>query len=507
MSPQSKNRADQNQEQEQQEPLQNPPVKQEPPQSDFSLSEPVGRFWQNPKIEQVLLYHDIQSSKAHIQMLGQTGILSSEETKQLLHGLEKIQDDLAKGKFALNAQDIDIHAGLERALREELGELASSVRIAKSRNDQIATDVRLWLRDAIAEIFSKIGSLRETFISFAERDLETVMPGYTHLQPACPILLSHWWLAHELRFRRDSDRLFDLYKRVNMLPLGAGALGGTNFPIDRNLVAQLLGFDEVMENSLDAVSDRDYLIEFAAFAALTGQHLSQIAEDLLLWQTQEFGFIKLRKAFSFKSLSMPQKRNPELIEILRARPAALSGRLAEFLIQLKALPMGFSQDLQECLPGLLDIVEKLKFLLELAIQLLPAIEIDATRMRQAASADLTASSLAVDFLVAKGLTQEQAARVVEQLILYCKERNKNLPDLAINEWQYFSPAFDVDIFQHVTVEESVSSRTSYGGTASMQVSQAIERAKESLDADMIQVSKIFSTSRFKDTVHKARAGQ
>ena len=234
------------------------------------------------------------------------------------------------GKPVLESNDIDIHAAIHRRLHHIVGDMADVVRIAKSHNDQIATDIRLWLRDATIDIFSRLCDVRFLLLQLAQRDLEAVMPGYTHMQPAMPILLAHWWLANETRLRRDFSRLVDFYKRMNALPLGACQLAGTNQPIDRQLVAQYLGFDSVMENSLDAVSDRDYLIEFSSAAALIGVHLSQMSSELLLWSTQEFAFVRLPRAFVFRSQSMPQKRNPELLEILRSRPSVLNGRLPSF---------------------------------------------------------------------------------------------------------------------------------------------------------------------------------
>jgi argininosuccinate lyase len=450
----------------------------------------LARFWHNAKVEPVLLKYDLLSSYAHVRMLGETGIVGKDEANKVLAGLAQIDSELASGKEFLQVDDLDIHLGLERRLREIIGDAAEVLRIAKSSNDQIASDIRLWLREETINIASDLATLRQTIINLTQRDLEVIVPGYTHLQPAMPILLSHWWLAHEARFRRDSERAQECYRRINRLPLGAGALAGIHQPIDRNLVATYLGFESVIENSLDAVSDRDYLIEFATFAVLTGTHLSQLAQDLLVWQTHEFGFIRLRKPFALGSLTMPQKRNPELLEVLRARPALFAARLTEIILQLKDLPMGYCQDLQESLSGLLDVVETLKSLLQLANTLLPSIEVDAERMKQAAYADLTNASNAVDFLVTKGVVAEQAGRIVQSLTQYCKERRKYLSDLAINEWQYFSPAFDEDIYRYVTIEESLSSISSFGGTSSAQVAAALSRAKESVAQDMKQIESI-----------------
>src|SRR5579875_2371568 len=274
----------------------------------------LSRLWRSPDVERILSRYDIESTAAHVRMLGETGI---------------VHDSVA-------------HSVLEARLGELVGEAAATVRVAVSTNDQLATDIRLWLRDVVVELFGSLIDLRSTLIDLADRDMQVLMPGYTHMQPAMPILLSHWWLAIEARFRADFTRLSDLYRRLNALPLGAGALSGIAQPIDRQLVARYLGFDEVIENSLIAVFDRDYLIEFASFASVAGLHLSQVGADLLMWSTQEFGFVSLRKAFVFPSRTMPQKRNPVVLEVLRSRPSIILGRLVEFVSTLKAVPMGFS---------------------------------------------------------------------------------------------------------------------------------------------------------------------
>lgn len=441
------------------------------------------KFWQDPNVEAKLSIYDVESSLAHVEMLGATNIVDAAVSEKLVAALHQIKEELAQGKTYLSPHCQDIHSGLEARLHELVGDLAMTLRVAKSSNDQIATDIRLWLRDAVLDLFDELLTLRSNLLLLAERDLEIVMPGYTHMQPAMPILLSHWWLANEARFRRDFSRLSDFFVRFNVLPLGAGALAGTNQPIDRRLVAERLRFDDVIENSLYAVSDRDYLVEFASFASLVGLHISQLGSDLLLWTTQEFGFARLRKAFVFRSQSMPQKRNPVVLEVLRSRPSHIFGRLVEFIVALKAIPMGYCQDLQDSLPGLFDLVENLRFTLELARVVLPAVDFDAAKMKEMASADLTNAACAMDFLIAGGMAPDKAARVVEQLVNYCKQRNKYLADLELNEWQQFSPAFDKEIYKHVTVEESVGSLQSYGGTALEQVVGALAKARDTFQAD------------------------
>lgn len=447
------------------------------------------RFWHSTEVEESLLWYDLECAKAHVRMLAQTAIVDNASADVVLAALDQMSRDLSEGRTYLSDEDNDIHSGMERHLKEVVGEVGSIVGIAKSRNDQIATVIRMWLRDAAIEIFGGLAKLRLELISLAERDLDVVLPGYTHMQPAQPILLSHWWLANESRFKRDFDRLIDFFSRLNTLPLGAVVISGAKEPIDRAMVAKQLAFDDVIENSLDAVSDRDFLVEFGSFAALVGVHLSQMSTDLLLWATQEFGFVKLQKRFVFRTARLPFKRNPELLEVLRSRPSVFHGRLVEFISELKAVPSGYSQDLQECLPGLLDVVENLRFLIELATEIVRGIDIDPKRMREVACADFMNWTNAIDYLITHGVEPERADKIIEHLSHYCKTRKKYLSDLALSEWQQFSPAFEADVYEYVTSEESVGEFCSFGGSSKDQVESALARAREHLSADEKRVPK------------------
>ncbi|HEY9676481.1 MAG TPA: argininosuccinate lyase [Drouetiella sp.] len=448
------------------------------------------RFWQSPEVERILLCADIESSIAHVRMLGETAIVEKQVSADVIAGLEQIRKEMHAGTPVLQRQDVDIHSAIHRRLYDIVGGMADVVRIAKSHNDQIATDIRLWMRDVTLDLYALIIEVRLKLLQLAERDMDVTMPGYTHMQPAVPILLSHWWLANETRLARDFSRLSDFYKRMNVLPLGACQLAGTTQPIDRQMVAEYLNFDGVMENSLDAVSDRDYLIEFASAASLIGVHLSQMSSELLLWSTQEFAFVRLPRSFVFRSQSMPQKRNPELLEILRSRPSVLNGRLTEFLNELKGLTISYSQDLQECLPGLLDVVQNIRFILELTDVLLPAFKFDTVRMQKLANADMTNAGHAIDFLIERDMAPDKASKIVDQILDYCRERSKTLPDLTLNEWLQFSPAFNEDIYNYVTVENAVDKRISYGGTGGVQVQESLQRAFERLSADKKHVDSL-----------------
>jgi argininosuccinate lyase len=448
----------------------------------------VRRFWQHPLLERTLLHYDVLSSIAHVRMLGKTGIVDAQNAEKVVLALEQIGNELSEGLNFISPDDADIHEGLERRLNEIVGEMSAVLRIAKSTNDQDATDVRLWLRDAVYDVFQALILIRTHLTELAKRDLDVVMPGYTHMQPALPILLGHWWLANEARFRRDFHRLADFHHRLNVLPLGACVLAGTPEPIDRKMVADELGFDDVIDNSVDAVSDRDFVIEFGACASLIGVHLSQMSSELLLWATQEFGFVKLPRRFVFDSSTMPSKRNPELLEVLRSRPATLFGRLMEHLTQLKAIPLGYSQDLQESLPGLFQSAEIMRELLNLASVMIPNVEIDAERMREMACADMLNATNAKNYLVSRDIPEDKASKVMEALTNYCKARGKYFSDLSLSEWQQFSPAFENDIYQYVTMENSVASFCSFGGSSREQVEFALSRAAEVLTRDQERVA-------------------
>lgn len=441
-------------------------------------------------IEKELLRRALLSNLAHLKMLDRTGLIDKSAAAKIEASLLELSAELENGQPLIEDFDADVYEALERLLQGRIGDTGVLLRTAKSHNDQFATDLRLWIRDIALGISAKLIQLRKSFVELAERDIETVMPGYTHMQPAEAILLSHWWLANEARFSRDFSRLLDFYKRMNVLPLGANNLAGTREPIDRQMVAELLGFAGIIENSLDAVSDRDFLVEFGAFASIVGLHLSQLGSELLLWVSQEFAFAKIPQNLIIKSHSLPLKRNPEILEVLRARPSMIFGRMVEFIVELKSITTGYSLDLQECVVGLADIADTLDLLLDLAGAVLPGMDLDHQRMREMACADLVNVSNALDYLLAKGLTREIGDRIVEQLGAYCRTRNKYLSDLGLNEWQQFSPAFEADIYEHVSMEDSIGAYCSFGGSSREQVVQAISRARESLDKDLSKVQEL-----------------
>jgi argininosuccinate lyase len=443
----------------------------------------IRRFWLTPEVEEALRDHALAVYIAHVRMLGRTGILSNSLVEVLEAGLNQLLNECDDQICLLVSADADIHQAITRRLTEIVGDAAQAIDLARSENDHQVTNMRLLLREACGDFFAQILKLRQTLLVLASRDMEVPMPGYTHMQPATPILLSFYWLANEARLHRDFDRLIDLFKRLNLSPMGACSLAGTSKPIDREQVALDLSFDGVIENALDAVSDRDFVIDFASFASILGVHISQLSSELLLWTTQEFAFVRLPRELTYKSQNMPHKRNPELLELMRSRASTFAGRLGEFLGQLKGLPVSYTGDLREPLPGLVDMVENLRFVLELGITLLPAFKFDLNRMKEQATADLTNSSMALSYLLEHGLSTDKAREIVEGLGDYCKKRHKQLVDLTLSEWQQFSPVFTDEIYALLNIETSLESFTSFGGTATKQVSQAYERACERFEKD------------------------
>ncbi|MBK9142540.1 MAG: argininosuccinate lyase [Candidatus Melainabacteria bacterium] len=441
------------------------------------------RFGPPVLVEQALAPHQVASSLAMVTTLVRQDLVSEAAGEELLQALSTIRDEILAGDCLSAIEDPDLYTGLRRRLFELAGERASLVDIALFQNDQLATDLRLWLREACLGVLGELNRLRSEILELADRHCEVVMPGYTHLQPAVPELLAHWWLASAERLERDQTRLRDVFARINLCPLGGHAFAGATQPVDRESLCALLGFDGVIENSLDAVSDRDFVVEFAAAATLVGVHVSQLASELLVWSSREFGFVRLPRSFSFRSQNFPQKRNPELLEVLRSRASQLSGRLQQFVSELKGLTVSYSHDLEESLPGILDMVENLHFILDLSSVVLPAMVFDTRRMHEAASIDAANAGSAADFLIERGLPPEKATDIVERILEYCKERKKHFVDLAPGEWQQFSPAFDNEVYSYVSAASSIDQRDTFGGTARSQVEGSIRRARATLAED------------------------
>lgn len=420
-----------------------------------------------------LALYDIRGSVAHCRMLVKQKILTRAEGEKIAKGLENVQRELERGRFTFLPSDEDIHMAIERRLTEKIGSLGGKLHTARSRNDQVLLDVRLYLRDEMATIQQLLAALQRQLARLAKRYSAVVMPGYTHLQRAQPVLLAHHLLAYYEMLSRDRERLQQCSERVNVLPLGAGALAGTTLPIDRHHVARLLGFARVSENSLDTVADRDFLVEFLAASAILCMHLSRLAEELVLWASSEFGFIELPDAFATGSSMMPQKKNPDVPELIRGKTGRVYGHLVALLTILKGLPLSYNRDLQEDKEPLFDTVDTVKGTLTVLEAMLPQIIFREDRLREAALGGFTLATDVADYLVEKGLPFRQAHAVVGAVVRWCVAENKQLEQLSLEEWQRFSPLFERDLFPRLSLESAIDRRRSYGGTARANVQRRL----------------------------------
>ncbi|WP_019424745.1 argininosuccinate lyase [Paenibacillus sp. OSY-SE] len=423
---------------------------------------------------------DIQGSLAHVTMLGKCGILPQDDVETIKEGLHQVMNRIQSGDMNYSVSDEDIHMNIEKTLIDLIGPVGGKLHTGRSRNDQVATDMHLYLRKRVVTFAGLLVQLQEALLKQAKANLDTIVPGYTHLQRAQPILFAHHLMAYVSMFERDIERLTDSYKRINTLPLGAGALAGTTFAIDRHFVAEELGFERVYENSLDAVSDRDFIVEFLSNASLIMMHLSRLCEELVLWSSTEFQFIELDDAFCTGSSIMPQKKNPDVAELVRGKTGRVYGHLVGMLTVLKALPLAYNKDMQEDKEGMLDTVETLDGALRLFAPMVETMKVNRDRMRQAVRQDFSNATDIADFLVNKGMPFRQAHEVIGKTVLYCIEQNKYLLDLSLDEFQQFSPLFDEVIYEVLQPENVVNARNVFGGTASVQVEAAIHRAEQAM---------------------------
>ncbi len=440
----------------------------------------VETFTASIHFDRRLAPQDIQGSIAHARMLGKCGILAKDEVEAIVKGLGEIGEEIAQGTFRYDAALEDIHMHIERRLTEKIGAAGGKLHTARSRNDQVALDLRLYLRETIGEIRERIRALQRVLVAKAEVHLETVMPGYTHLQRAQPILLAHHLLAYFEMFQRDRDRFADCLRRVNVLPLGAAALAGTTLPIDREYVAKLLGFPKVAANSEDAVSDRDFAIEFLACGALLAMHISRLAEELTLWASAEFGFIELPDAFATGSSIMPQKKNPDVAELARGKAGRVYGALVSLLTLLKGLPLSYNRDLQEDKEPVFDAADTLRQTLDVLRPMLQAIKYRPERMRAAAAEGFLNATDLAEYLVTKDVPFRQAHEIVGRIVRVCLEAGHPLEKLSLDALRRFSPAIQSDVFRFISLEACVQRRRSAGGTNSRLVGEAIRQAKRTL---------------------------
>jgi argininosuccinate lyase len=441
----------------------------------------VESFTASVPFDRRLYHHDIEGSIAHATMLARVGVLSEAERDRIVSGLREIHKEIDDGKFDWRIDREDVHMNVESRLITLIGDAGKKLHTGRSRNDQVATDIRLYLRDAIDDLDTLQTELLETLIDLAEQHAGTVMPGFTHLQPAQPITFGHHLLAWFEMLHRDRDRLRDCRRRVNVLPLGSAALAGTTFPIDRACVAELLGFDAVAENSLDAVSDRDFAIEFCATASLTLVHLSRWCEELVLWSSPQFGFVELPDRFCTGSSIMPQKKNPDVPELVRGKTGRVVGDLVALLTLMKSQPLAYNKDNQEDKEPLFDAVDTLYGCLTALRGLIPAIEARPERMAAAARVGFTTATDLADYLVRRGVPFRDAHEIVGRTVAHALDEGSNLEDLSLRALQQIGgDVIDASVFEVLTIDGSVAARDHFGGTAPAQVRAAIGRARTRL---------------------------
>lgn len=440
----------------------------------------VEEFTASIQFDQKLALEDIKGSIAHVEMLASCGIIPTEDAKQIKAGLKKIQEKVLNNEVTFSVEDEDIHMNIERMLIEEIGPVGGKLHTGRSRNDQVATDMHLYLRYQTIEIIKLLEKVQEAILIQANEHIETILPGYTHLQRAQPISFAHHLLAYFWMFERDKERLEDSLKRVNWSPLGAGALAGTTFPIDRHQSAKRLKFDMVYPNSLDAVSDRDFILEFLSAASILMMHISRLSEEFVLWMSQEFQFIELDDSFCTGSSIMPQKKNPDVPELLRGKTGRVYGNLFSLLTTLKGLPLAYNKDLQEDKEGMFDTVETLIGSLQLLAPMIQTMTVKTENMLQAVSQDYSNATDLADYLANKGVPFRKAHEIIGQIVLYAIQNNKYLLDLSLDEYKKFSHSFEEDIFTVLQPKHVVAARNSYGGTGFEQVKVQLKLAEEKL---------------------------
>ncbi|MDP3059099.1 MAG: argininosuccinate lyase, partial [bacterium] len=429
----------------------------------------VEDFHSSISFDSRLYRHDLLGSIAHAKMLASCHIITAQEGNVLIEGLKSILAAIESGEVEISTTAEDIHTNMEALLIERVGEVGKKLHTARSRNDQVSLDTRMFLKAEIEIISSQLLALEQQLLQLASQHLNTVMPGYTHLQKAQPITLAHHFMAYFQMFRRDIERLQDCYKRVDVLPLGSGALAGTTFPIDRQMVATELGFSSLSENSLDAVSDRDFIIEFIAAASILMMHLSRFCEELILWYSDEFKFVEMDDAYSTGSSIMPQKKNPDVAELIRGKTGRVYGDLIAVLSMMKSLPLAYNKDMQEDKEALFDAVDTVKKCLMLFTPMIITMKINAETMRKGAESGFANATDVADYLAKKGVAFRNAHEIVGHLVLYCIKHKKDLSSLSLAEYKQFCPDFDEDIFAVISIDTCVDRRCVYGGPAALAV--------------------------------------
>ncbi len=435
-------------------------------------------FSESISFDNRLWQYDIQGSIAHANMLGRQGVISRKDAAKIVRGLKEIARDIASGTFTFRQELEDIHMNIESALIEKIGDVGRKLHTARSRNDQVALDLRLYLKSETEEIITLIVNFQRQLIASAKRNISIYMPGYTHLQRAQPVLLSHHLLAYVEMLQRDAERMKRVYASADHMPLGSCALAGTTLPIDREYVARVLGFHSVSQNSIDAVSDRDFAIEFLCASAILMMHLSRLAEELILWSTEEFKFIELPEAYTTGSSIMPQKKNPDIAELTRAKTGRVYGNLISLLTVMKGLPLSYNRDLQEDKVPVFDSVDTVKACLTVLHDMFPGITFHAGRMQATARDAYSSATDVAEYLVKKGVPFRRAHEITGKIVLFCISKGKNLDELALEDLRAFSPHFSPDIFACLKPEDSIGKRNSPGGTSPDQVKKQIRRLEK-----------------------------
>ncbi len=441
----------------------------------------VEAFTSSIAIDKRLYTYDIEGSMAHCKMLADARIIPHEDAGTLIQGLDQIRQEIAQGAFRFDDSLEDIHMHIEDRLSQIVGPVGRQLHTARSRNDQVALDVRMYLRTEILGIINLLTELQKGIVAFAKDHMDVVLPGYTHLQRAQPVLFSHHLMAYYEMFSRDADRFRDCLKRVNVMPLGAAALAGTTYPIDRHQTAKLLDFPKVSANSIDSVSDRDFIIEFLSSASICMMHFSRISEELILWSSSEFGFAELSDAFSTGSSIMPQKKNPDVPELVRGKCGLVFGNLMALLTLMKSLPLAYNRDMQEDKKILFDTVDTLKACIQIYTAMIPGIKVNRETMARAASKGFLNATDMADYLVTKGMPFREAHGCTGKAVAYALNQKKELHELTLAELKTFSTLIKADIFSFLTIEQMVNRRTSFGGTATENVREAIREAEKGLE--------------------------
>jgi argininosuccinate lyase len=439
-------------------------------------NENVLKYTESISFDSRLYRYDIAGSIVHTRMLGKQKIISSEDAQKIVNGLKEIRDEIEYGKFKFLSEHEDIHMNIEARLAEKIGTIAGKLHTARSRNDQVALDLRLYLKEVISDITKMLRGLQLTLVNQAENNVDVIIPGYTHLQHAQPVLLAHHLLAYFEMFQRDIERFAYCLNHTDVLPLGSGALAGVTFNIDRKFVARELGFEKISRNSMDAVADRDFVIEFESTACICMMHVSRIAEEIILWSTKEFGFIELDEAYTTGSSIMPQKKNPDVAELARGKTGRIYGNLVAILTTMKALPLTYNRDMQEDKEGLFDTIDCLTNTLSIFIDMIITLSFNTVNISKAVEGGYMLATDLTDYLVKKGMPFRQAHAVVGKLVSFAIDKHVNLADINLVDYKTFSTLFDNDV-KNITLESSIKARDVNGGTAYSQVKEALNTAK------------------------------